>query len=275
MSSALKISVGLKKQITIMLKRFFLLASMILLGGYAFSQNLQTHYDFGRLMYDEKGGTEGRQIFTTTVEMFRPDSWGSTFFFVDMDYGTRVQGAYWEIAREICFWQNSKANWLSAHIEYNGGMNLGAGSFNNAFLVGATYSGHSEDFSKTWSVSVMYKAIPGTTYMGKADPHSFQITGVWGLNFFDNWLTFSGFIDFWKEARPWQVGKFNAETGTFAKPNGTRFILLSEPQLWVNLNKIPGWDNVHLSLGGEVELSNNFVSNGFYAIPTFAAKWTF
>ena len=52
-------------------------------------------------------------------------------------------------------------------------------------------------------------------------------------------------------------------------------ILLSEPQFWVNLHKIRGWDNVHLSVGGEVELSNNFVSKGFYAIPTVAAKWTF
>ena len=39
--------------------------------------------------------------------------------------------------------------------------------------------------------------------------------------------------------------------------------------------------NVNLSLGSEVELSNNFVyndkgkNNRFYAIPTIAAKWTF
>ena len=40
-------------------------------------------------------------------------------------------------------------------------------------------------------------------------------------------------------------------------------------------------DDVILSLGSEVELSNNFVwndrgkHNRFYAIPTIAAKWTF
>ena len=39
--------------------------------------------------------------------------------------------------------------------------------------------------------------------------------------------------------------------------------------------------NVNLSLGSEVEISNNFVwndkgqNNHFYAIPTVAAKWTF
>ena len=34
-------------------------------------------------------------------------------------------------------------------------------------------------------------------------------------------------------------------------------------------------DNVNLSIGSEVEFSNNFVSTGFYVIPTLAAKWTF
>ena len=40
-------------------------------------------------------------------------------------------------------------------------------------------------------------------------------------------------------------------------------------------------DGVNLSLGTEVEISNNFVfdkegrNDKFYAIPTIAAKWTF
>jgi hypothetical protein len=43
----------------------------------------------------------------------------------------------------------------------------------------------------------------------------------------------------------------------------------------VNLNKIKGWDKVNLSLGTEVEISNNFVQKGFDVMPTLAAKWTF
>ena len=105
------------------------------------AQNVQLHYDFGR------------NAATTTVEMFRPDGGGSTFFFVDMDYTPKVSGAYWEIAREFCFWQDSKVNWLSVHVEYNGGLNTVAGSFNNAILGGLTYSGHSKDWSKTWSLT--------------------------------------------------------------------------------------------------------------------------
>ena len=50
---------------------------------------------------------------------------------------------------------------------------------------------------------------------------------------------------------------------------------MSEPQFWVNLNKIEGWENVGLSLGGELEITSNFVAKGFKALPAFGAKWTF
>ena len=213
------------------------------------AQNLQLHYDMGR------------KSATTTVEMFRPDSGGSTFFFIDLDYSPKISGAYWEISREFCFWQESKVNWLSVHLEYNGGLSTAAGSFNNAFLGGLTYSGHSKDWSKTWSLSAMYKAIPGTVSLtGNRQPHNFQFTGVWNLDFFSHWLSFNGFADFWRESRPWQ---------------GTGFIFLTEPQLWVNLRNIKGWEKINLSLGAEAELSCNFVGKGFYALPTVGAKWTF
>lgn len=213
------------------------------------AQNVQLHYDLGR------------NALTSTIEMFRPDAGGSTYFFVDLDYTPKVSGAYFEISRELCFWQDTDLNWLSAHIEYNGGLNTAAGSFNNAWLAGATYSGHSDDFSKTWSLTAAYKAIPGTRdILGKCQMHNFQITGVWGINFAGGWCTFSGFFDFWREIRAWQ---------------DTEFIFMSEPQFWVNLNNIKGWEDINLSVGGEVELSANFVAKGFHAMPTLGAKWTF
>lgn len=222
---------------------------LIIVPTRASAQNVQLHYDFGR------------NAATTTVEMFRPDSGGSTFFFVDMDYSPKVSSAYWEIAREFNFWQQSKVNWLSVHVEYNGGLNTVAGSFNNAILGGLTYSGHSKDWSKTWSITASYKVIPGTIALnGEKQPHNFQITGVWNLDFFDHWLSFNGFADFWREARPWQ---------------GTKFIFITEPQLWVNLNKIEGWEKINLSVGTEIEMSCNFVQKGFKVMPTAALKWTF
>ena len=69
------------------------------------AQNVQLHYDFG----------ETRKLATATVEMFKPDKYGSTFFFVDMDFGGEEdnmgraqQGmnlAYFEIARGFKFWK--------------------------------------------------------------------------------------------------------------------------------------------------------------------------
>ena len=229
---------------SIFLSLFMLLSSMNVSG-----QNVQLHYDMGR------------SYLTSTVEMFKPDAGGSTFFFIDLNYDPRVTGAYFEISRELCFWQESRADWLSVHLEYNGGLDTVNGSYNNSWLGGLTYSGHSDDWSKTWSFSAMYKAIPGTlSLMGKKSIHNFQITGVWNMDFFDHWLSFNGFVDFWKEARPWQ---------------GTDYIFITEPQLWVNLNKLEGWENINLSVGTEVELSANFVAKGFHAMPTAALKWTF
>ena len=231
--------------------RIAVLAAMIitLTAAESVAQNIQLHYDLGR------------NCATSTVEMFRPDGGGSTYFFVDMDYSPKVTGAYFEISRELCFWQDSKLNWLSAHVEFNGGLSTAAGSFNNAWLAGATYSGHNEDYSMTWSLTAAYKAIPGTVdILGKKQVHNFQITGVWNLDFINHWVSFNGFFDFWREARPWQ---------------GTEFIFLAEPQLWVNLRNIKGWEKVNLSLGTEVELSYNFAGKGFFALPTIGAKWTF
>ena len=230
----------MKKNVFVLL--FVSLAASI--ASKAQAQNLQVLYD-----------TE-RGCVTSTIEMFRPDAFGSTFYFVDMDYSPTAIGAYTEIAREFCFWQDTKWNWLSVHVEYDGGLS-GAYSFHNNWLGGLTYSGHSDDFSKTWSLSAMYKAIPGLkTLTGECQMHNFQLTGVWGISFFEDWCSFSGFADFWSE--------------------GSTLVFLSEPQLWVNLNKIKGWDNINLSVGGEVELSNNFGGmEGFHVMPALGAKWTF
>ena len=212
------------------------------------AQNIQVMYDI------ERG------CVTSTLEMFRPDVGGSTYFFVDMDCAPKMIGAYWEIARELNFWQNTKLSWLSVHLEYNGGLN-NTMSYNNCWLGGLTYSGHSADFTKTWSLSALYKVIPGTIGLsGSPDIHSFQITGVWGIKFAKGWCSFDGFFDFWREPRSWQ---------------GTEYIFITEPQFWVNFNQIKGCDKLNLSLGGEVEISTNFVNKGFHVLPAVGAKWTF
>lgn len=248
------------------MKKILITLSLFCSILYLQSQNVQLHYDFGRHLYNDlkqdatTGG--GRQTLTSTLEVFKIDTLGSFFCFADFDYSfQKVYGAYWEISHEFCFWKKSKVNWLSIHAEYDGGLNREVGGYNDAWLLGLTYSGHSKDYSKTWSLSATYKLIPRTIGMdGRKDVHQFQITGVWGIEFAKGWCTFSGYVDFWREPRPWQ---------------GTQYMIMGEPQFWVNLDCIKGWNKINLSVGTEVEISNNFINKGIYCIPTLALKWDF
>lgn len=218
-----------------MRKLVFLMAVAVSTLTYA-QTNLQLHYDLG----------QGRNYLTSTIERFKPDAKGSTFFFVDMNYDNAgPTEAYFEIARELKFWDGP----VSAHIEYNGGLHAESGmnfQINNAYLLGATYSLNSKDFSKGLSLSAMYKNI-----QGNVDPNNFQFTAVWYMNLLKGKVSFTGFADFWREKNGFL---------------GTDYVFLSEPQLWYNLNKT-------LSVGGEVELGYNFAGvAGFKACPTLAVK---
>lgn len=228
------------------MKKIFLL-SLLLTPMLMKAQNVQLHYDMGK----------DRGYFTSTVEMFKPDKLGNTFFFVDMDYNVGdVKGvslAYFEIARVLTLGKSP----FGLHAEFNGGFGQfaaspfnGAYTINNAWLGGLDYSWNSADFSRGFSLKVLYKNI-----REKHDA-SFQLTGVWYANFLKNKITFSGFADFWREDNI-----FGEKT--------TEYVFLTEPQLWYNATK-------NLSLGTEVEFSNNFGGlEGFNVMPTVAAKWTF
>ncbi len=233
------------------------------LAQQADAQNLQFHYDLGHSI--DKHLTT-RPSATATVEMFKPDRWGNTFLFIDLDFYSRgMAGAYWEISREFNFSKNKQ--W-AAHAEYNGGVTTAedmtySSRFQHAVLLGPAWNWHSADFSKTFSIQTLYKYY----FKGQRNEHafnSFQLTAVWSTTFAKGLCTFAGYADLWYDS----------------DVNG-KLVFMSEPQFWFNLNTIHGWDDIHLSLGTEVELSNNFIYNDlgqhnrFYAIPTLAAKWTF
>lgn len=232
----------------------------------AFSQNIQLHYDFGRHLYGKGEKSQiDRPAITSTIEMFRPDKYGSTFFFVDMNYGTLIDkntgksldkggclGAYWEISRDFQFWNAP----ISAHIEYNGGLDTFIGNYNDAWLLGPKWSWANKDYTITCSLAALYKLIP----RNKNNIHNIQLTGVWNIYFASKRFLFSGFADYWMENRPWQ---------------NTKFIFLTEPQLWYNLNTIKGLRNFNFSIGTELEISCNFISKGWYINPTLAIKYEF
>ena len=186
------------------------------------AQNLQVMYDLGN----------GRNHATTTLEMFKLDKWGNTFYFVDMEFdGAKGQPslAYMEIARCLKFWDGP----LSAQVEYNGGLLFGQNggafgtSISNAYLAGVDYAWNSKDFTKFLNFKVLYKSI-----QGKHDA-TFQLTGVWNLNFLKNKLTLSGFADFWREDNM----NFSDAQGNAIVPTNTKFVFLSEPQFWYNVNE--------------------------------------
>lgn len=227
------------------MKRVLLLFSFMAFMASISAQNVQLHYDFGK----------GRKMLTSTVEMFKPDKYGSTFFFIDMDYGSDESGmdngislAYWEIARAFK-WTDTQA--LMPRVEYNGGsMNLGGEvgwvPIENCWLAGVEHTWASADFSKIFTLQGNYK------YIKDKEDASFQITAVWTIQMLEGKMTFTGFADFWKEEMFW----------------GTDFRFLSEPQIWFNPSK-------NFSLGSEIEISSNFVGDKWAVKPTAAIKYTF
>jgi hypothetical protein len=228
-----------------MKKTLFLLA-VVAAGLTSQAQNIQLHYDFG----------ENRKLFTSTVEMFKPDKYGSTFFFIDMDYSSDARDvkngvslAYWEIARAFKWNETQK---IMPRVEYNGGVLKLDGSgtpfipIENAYLAGIEHTLASADFSKILTLQANYK------YIQDKENASFQLTAVWTIQMLENKLSFMGFADFWKEEMVFSDAKF-------------RF--LSEPQLWYNFSK-------SFSVGSEIELGYNFDSPDFKVKPTIAVKWT-
>lgn len=218
------------------------LVACLAFGSVMKAQNVQLHYDFG----------EDRKMVTTTLEMFKPDKYGSTFFFVDLDYSSDARDvdngvslAYWEIARSFKWNETQK---FEPRIEFNSGVGRGDGftfPINNALLIGGQYTFNNADFSKVLTLQANYK------YIKDAEDASFQLTAVWGLHFLDRKLSFTGFADFWKQ-----------------ESFGGDFVFLTEPQIWYNACE-------NFSFGSEIEVSNNFGKEGFMVNPTLAAKWTF
>lgn len=230
------------------MKRLLLSFCLLISVGTLVAQNIQVHYDFGRALYSEM---DGRPVITTTIEHFKPDSWGSTFFFVDLDINKDgVASAYAEIARQISFSSKCPVNF---HVEYNGGLFKG-GSINNAYLTGLTYNLNAKDFSKGLTFSTLYKYIQRSS-----SPQSFQLTATWYYHLNNKMFTMNGFADWWREMNAY-----------------SNMVFIAEPQFWFNFNSLKSVnDKFNLSVGTEIELTHNFGGrDGFYCIPTLAVKWT-
>ena len=242
-----------------MFKKVILTLSIALAAGsLAKAQtNLQIFYDLAK----------DRGHFTTTLEGFYNDPWGNTFFFIDYDFNDKdtqnrqigASGSYMEIARCLNFWSNTPVAPLSLHVEYNGGIGFGSSNF----LFGLDYFVHSKDFKNTFNFKLLYKTFNGIA----SSDIPVQFTFVWGMQdlFGLEGLRFSGFADIWGE----NVVNFMEDSSKASK-----FVFISEPQLWYNVGRHFGVPN--LNIGTEIELSCNFAGyTGFKVCPCLGTKWVF
>ena len=218
------------------------------------AQNLQLHYDFG----------EGRQYFTTTHEMFRPDTLGSTFWFIDFDFNfpgspRSMSASYWEISRAFFIPGLRKIHpfeQLALHIEYNDGFaafeispdETGAVSYNSVFLAGLEYPFSLGDF--ILGTQLMARMPGGMKFPG------FQLTFVWSHYLFGNRVLLAGYMDLWSQ------DKLTGEN--------KELVYQTEPQLWFLLSE-------KIALGGEIEISKNFPAGpqDWQAMPTLGVRWEF
>ena len=233
------------------MRKSLITLSLFALSMFTYAQNIQLHFDPRHALHGNE--VSDKNYFTATFEMFKPDKWGSTFMFVDLDFNQsrgNIGTAYLEIARDIKIGKSP----IMAHVEFNGGVgkaeNFGF-SIPNAYLAGASYATNLSGVNLSTYVAYKYNAFDKVS-------NDVQWTVTWGTNLFDNKVTLSGFLDIWTEDKQ-GVGE-----------SGKKVILLTEPQFWYNLNS-------NLSLGTEVEISNNFItrSNKMLVNPTIAAKWNF
>ncbi|MBN2275342.1 MAG: DUF5020 family protein, partial [Bacteroidales bacterium] len=220
----------------------------------------QLHYDFGK----------DRKFLTATLEMFRPDTLGSTFFFVDFDHNASfdfsgefrsMSAAYWEIYREFYIPGIKKIKeleQLAIHIEYNDGFGadldtasnlMMAFSFNSVFLTGL---GYPIRIGNTIFSTMLLCRMP----RGMDDP-DFQFTTAWYQPVWKNRILLTGFIDIWSQ------DKINNR-------DEKEIVFQSEPQIWFMITP-------KIAVGGELEIDRNFPVGpaDWQVMPTLGFRWEF
>jgi hypothetical protein len=203
------------------MKNFFF-STFLLISCYTFAQDIQLHYDFGKPQNGPR-----RDFLVSTVELFHPDSLGSTYFFIDFEYNSPdkprgVSLGYYELSREFYmpwFKKFQSLRPLTFHIEYNDGnaiytedsVTYGT-NLRSSWLGGFAYPVKIGKF--TLNTMCLYK------YMRGSSTPDFQVTFTWEQNLFRNRVTLSGFLDIW------------SQDDFYGDISNKKLILYSEPQVW-------------------------------------------
>ena len=200
--------------------------------------------------------------------MFKPDTLGSTYWFVDFDHNSSFEyelrsmsSAYWEISREFYIPGIKKIKGLEQfafHIEYNDGFSVGrdtlgnimtAFSYNSVFLTGFSYPVR---IGKTGFSAMLLCRLPRGM-----DVPDFQFTTTWFQPLWKNRLLLTGFIDVWSQDK-----KDN--------PDEKEIVFQSEPQIWFMITP-------KIALGSEFEIDKNFPygPRQWELFPTVGFRWEF
>ena len=180
---------------------------LLMVGLVTAQTNIQLHYDVER------------KYNTSTLEMFKVDKYGSTFWFVDFDYENGNSGMWGPKSTSMAYWELTRifnVGKVGLGVQYNGGLDT-YGSFDPVWLVGVEYPINLGSLTLVSSVWIRETELYRRGY---------QYTGVWFKPFTDR-ISFMGFLDVWNED----------ET----------IVLMTEPQVWYSFG--------NLSVGGEVEIS--------------------
>jgi len=236
-----------------------ILVSFLLASCFISAQNFQLHYDFGK----------DRKFLTATLEMFKPDTLGSTFWFVDFDHNSgfdyelrSMSAAYWEISREFYIPGIKKIKGLenlAFHVEYNDGFaafhdsdtskSMIAISYNSVFLTGFSYPVR---IGNTVFSTMLLCRLP----RGMNTP-DIQFTTTWFQPVWKNRILLTGFIDVWSQDK-------------MENREEKEIIVQSEPQIWVMITP-------KIALGGELEIDKNFPygPRPWELFPTLGFRWEF
>ena len=124
-------------------------------------------------------------------------------------------------------------------VQYNGGLNT-FGSYEPSWLAGAEYPINLGIGTLVSSAWVRHTHLYG---------YGWQLTGVWYEQLSDK-VSFTGFADIWND--------------------GDLVVWMTEPQIWYSFGQ--------LAVGGEVEISQNFVwgaGEDIQVMTTLGLKWEF
>ena len=210
-------------------------------------QNIQFHYDFS----DGFGkSSDPRGFLTTTLDFYKSDSYGSSWWFVDFDFSddSKIGQAYFEIARD----QKIGNFPLLAHIEFNGGLYQGA-AIDNSFHSGIMYPFDIGPIS--FETALMYR------YTTDSKEYTDSKIGIsWYADLLNGKISLIGFFNMWT-----QDAEKNSSSAT-----GKNISFISEPQIWYNIND-------SFSIGSEIEFSYNFLfdAEGLQLYPTVGLRLFF